>query len=74
MVTAAETKDRSLHNFLLDVIEDLLPAIISIPELFDTATLLVRLQMLKGIQVCAGDVEPVSQRELKLQKRYSKLL
>lgn len=67
----AETNHRSLQKSLLDVNDDLLLNIINVLELFYTATRLVsadqtptihlvvpvRMQLLKGVKVCAGDVE-----------------
>lgn len=79
---AAQTNDRTMQKSLLDVNEELLCAIISVLELFDTATRLVsadksptlhlvvpvHLQLVKGIQLCGDDVEPVRQLKLRLQQ------
>lgn len=79
---AAETNDKSLQKSLLAVNDDLHSNIIKVLVLFDTATRLVSadqtptihlvvpvcMQLLKGVQVCVGDVEPVIQLKLKLQQ------
>ena len=83
LATAAhESNDRSLQKTLLDTNEEL-HDVIKVLELIDTASRLVsdqtltlhlvvptRLQLIKGIQRQAGEIEPVRSLKLRLQQPF----